>query len=113
MLLNLKNKDILELVNDCNCIFNDKIYNVLTRKHSPIILSILKFIITLIFFPIALLFFLFNNENFIKIFKQIVVLLYTILYIVFIYSAFTFNSHRTKLNHLITNIDYSANIKSF
>ena len=109
----MKNKDILELVNDYNCVFNDKIYDVLTRKHNSILLTTLKFIITLIFFPIALLFILFDNKNFIKIFKQIVVLLYTILYVVFIYSAFTFNSHRTKINHLITNIDYSANIKSF
>ena len=108
----MKHNDILKTTVDYNCLFNDKIYDVLTRQHSSKWL-LFKIIVTVIFFPIIFIFMCFENKNFIKIFKQIVVLLYTILYIVFIYSAFTFNSHRTKLNHLITNIDYSANIKSF
>lgn len=71
-------------------------------------------IVSLIFCPIILVFMAFENKMFLKIFKQVVVILYFIFFLVFIYTLFNQNKSIVDDTKISTTIRINMNkIKDF
>ena len=89
------------------------------NKHTSInvsdkLFSVSKIILTIIFLPLIIIFAIFKNDLFLKIFKQIIVILYLIFFIIFIYTLFNQNVNITSNIEIIKDIPINKDrIKSF
>lgn len=71
-------------------------------------------IVSLIFCPIILVFMAFENKMFLKIFKQVVVILYFVFFLVFVYTLFNQNKSIVDDTKISTTIRINMNkIKDF
>ncbi|MBO4956967.1 MAG: hypothetical protein J6C50_03955 [Rickettsiales bacterium] len=71
-------------------------------------------IVSLIFCPIILVFMVFENKMFLKIFKQVVVILYFVFFLVFVYTLFNQNKSIVDDTKISTTIRINMNkIKDF
>jgi hypothetical protein len=76
-------------------------------------LYVLKIIIIIIYAPILLCFLLFESELFLKIVRQVIVISYSIFFIVFMYTLFNQNKKVFSSDEITIDIEYKDKIKSF
>lgn len=85
-----------------------------TNKKKLYFINLYKGIVAFVFLPVILVFLLFEKKIFLKVFKQVIVILYFIFFLVFIYTLF--NQNKNIINNDISVREISVNmnkIKNF
>lgn len=87
----------------------DKSRNTFTK----VVGNIFRIFIIIIFSPIMGVFYLFSIKEFSRIFKQVAVILYLILFSVFIYTLFNQNKNIVSDTEIVNEINYKNKIRTF
>ena len=72
-----------------------------------------RFLIIFFFLPLIAIFYLFSLKQFSRIFKQVIVILYIILFAIFIYTLFNINEKIVSNSEIVRELDYKNKIKNF
>ena len=94
----------------------DNVDFVVIKSENPIKKFLKKFfrlLIIFFFLPLIGIFYLFSLKQFSKVFKQVIVILYIILFAVFIYTLFNMNEKIVSNLEVIRELDYKNKIKNF
>ena len=85
-----------------------------TNKKKLYFINLYKGIVAVIFLPVILVFLLFEKKIFLKVFKQVIIILYFIFFLVFVYTLI--NQNKSIINNDISVREISVNmnkIKNF
>ena len=85
-----------------------------TNKKKLYFINLYKSIVAVIFLPVILVFLLFEKKIFLKVFKQVIIILYFIFFLVFVYTLI--NQNKSIINNDISVREISVNmnkIKNF
>ncbi len=86
---------------------------ILKSKFTNYFFNIIKLIFAIIFTPLFLVFSLFEIKLFLKIFRQIVAIIYFLVFLIFIYTLFNQNKTIGTNEIIMVNIDFKDKIKNF
>lgn len=94
----------------------DNVDFVVIKSENPIKKFLKKFfrcLIIFFFLPLIAIFYLFSLKQFSRVFKQVIVILYIILFAVFIYTLFNINEKIVSNSEIIRELEYKNKIKNF